>query len=222
MEKMMRYEPTELQCGFTEMAMERIERGFKPLLLSFMFNPMGGSERFKKERMADEVERLYAKLLNHYFRHPRKVETNDKPFWIYSPDWPVPKGFERQFDRDHLFNIAQNDGLHGHAFVLEPPNSRMKKGLLAHIEDSQKHVHGHQHAFFHVHVREVVDRPEYVLAYATKSLARKRIEAGELLILPKAQSELTRYDVYDREQMKIAADMEKAARLKRHRRLDAS
>jgi len=218
MEKMMLYTPTQLQAGFVEMAKERVDRGYQPYLLTFTYNPMGGSEAFKKERMVDEVERLYAKLLNHTFRHPRKIPVDDKPLWIYSHDWPVPKGHRCIFKRDHLFNITQNDGLHGHAMAFQPPVSRMKEGLYMHIENSQRHIHGPVHAFFRVHVEEVVDDPEYVLKYATKSLSRKRIDAGELLILPKSQSEISRYDEYDREQMKLTADMEKAARLKRHRR----
>lgn len=199
--------------GMEEMVVKRIAWGFKPYLLTFMFNPIGGSEDSKKERMMDEVSRFYSRLLNYTFRHPYKEPTNSKPLWLYSHDWPVPKGSKlKQFNWDHLFNITLNDGLHGHAFVLHPPITCMKQGLLMHIEENQQKIHGPQHPFQRVHGVEVTHEPEYVLGYALKSIVRRR--TTEVLVLPQSSSELTKYCPYDRELHVLAAQDRQVARLK--------
>lgn len=208
----MKYTHANLNDAYIDMGMWRIAQGFKAYLMTFTFNPIGGSEQAKKRIMIDEIERLYAKLLNYTFRHPGKVDALEKPLWIYAHDWPVPKG--EGIKRDHLFNIVQNDGLHGHAIALQPPVSRMKKGLQMHVEDNQERIHGAGHAFFQVDVREVEDRPEYVIGYATKSLRRKRMDADEILVLPKARSEVTRYSPFERGLMRQDEETKRAARIK--------
>ncbi|WJH38900.1 hypothetical protein N7E02_18360 [Aliirhizobium terrae] len=212
MDDNMKYTHANLNDAYIDMGMWRIALGFKLYLMTFTFNPIGGSEETKKRIMIDEIERLYAKLLNYTFRHPAKVGALEKPLWIYAHDCPVPKG--GGFNRDHLFNIVQNDGLHGHAIALQPPVSRMKKGLQTYVEDNQERIHGAGHAFFQVDVREVEKDPAYVIGYATKSLRRKRIDAGEMLVLPKAPSEITRYSAYERDLMRQDEETKRAARIK--------
>lgn len=194
--------------AYTEMAFNRIVAGFIPHLITLMFNPIDGDKHYRQMVMFKETERLYAKLLTRMFRHPKKYPIHEFPLWIGCSDWPVPKGF-----RDHLFNIVLNDGHHMHIFVLMPRFTRMTKGLLLFFEENQLHFHGREHAFQRISVDEITETPDKAVGYVLKSLSRRRIVAGDVLILPQAHSEMTQYTPYEREQLVIDANERKAARL---------
>ncbi|KNY03935.1 hypothetical protein AKG11_33545 [Shinella sp. SUS2] len=197
----------KLMEAYIDMAMERITRGFVPYLVTLMFNPMGGSTRSRQALMQQETERLYARLLTRTFRKPEKQDIADLPLWISASDWPVQKKF-----KDHLFNIMQNDGEHMHSIALQPPISRMKEGLLNYVDDNQPHIHGPERAFQRVRVDEITETPRKAIGYALKSLPRKRIDAGEVLILPRTHSEMAKLTPYERDQQRRDANERKAAR----------
>lgn len=198
----------QLMEAYVDMAMQRIARGFVPYLVTLMFNPMGEGKRNRQTRMHEEAGRLYSKLLTRTFRKPEKLDVADLPFWVGCCDWPVPKRF-----MDHLFNIVQNDGQHMHLVALQPPISRMKEGLLNYIDDNQPHIHGPEHAFQRVIVDEITETPSKAIGYALKSLPRKRIDTGEVLILPRTHNEVTTLTPYEREQQRQDAYARKVARL---------
>lgn len=199
---------SRLVTAYTEMAFNRIVAGFIPYLMTLMFNPIDGDKHYRQIVMFKETERLYAKLLTRMFRHPRKYPISEFPLWIGCSDWPVPKGF-----RDHLFNIVLNDGHHMHMFVLMPRFTRMTKGLQLFFEENQLHFHGREHAFQRIVVDEITKTPEKAMDYVLKSLPRRRIDTGEVLVLPQTHSEMTQYTPYEREQLVIDANERKAARL---------
>lgn len=194
--------------AYTAMATDRIAIGFTPYLLTLMFNPIDGNKYRRQEVMYKETQRLYAKLLTRMIRRPKKHPINELPFWIGCSDWPVPKDF-----KDHLFNIAQNDGQHIHIAAFQPPPCEIDGGLLNRIEDHQSHIHGPEHAFQRVHAYEITETPKKAVGYVLKSLSRRRIAAEDILVLPRAHSEMTTYAPFEREQLMIDAKERKAARL---------
>lgn len=198
----------DLMNAYTEMVTHRIKEGFEPHFLTLLFNPIAGTELSRITTMMKETTRLYAKLLKAAFRHPGRMQTADMPLWIFAPDWPVPKRF-----KDHLANIVLNDGAHMHGIVLQPPTARMERGLSYFIDDNQHIVHGPQHAFQRVRSQEIEETPEKVCSYALKSLARRRIESTDILILPQSHSELSKLNKYERLELKRDADKRRVARI---------
>lgn len=203
----MTFERTLVEA-YTTIAMDRIAAGFIPHLITLMFNPINGGKRHRQMVMLKETERLYAKLLTRTFRNPKKHHISELPLWIGCGDWPVPKSF-----RDHLANIVLNDGQHMHIFELHPPKCRMQEGLKLFFEENQLHFHGREHAFQRILVDEITETPEKAMGYVLKSLPRRRIDAGDVLVLPQTHGQMTQYTPYEREQLIVDANERKAARL---------
>src|SRR3954464_9024200 len=74
--------------------------------------------------------------------------------------------------------------------ALMPPISRLKERLDDHIHDEQpRYV---REPLFRVDAKRVTHDPGYVTKYALKALTRLRINPDQLIVLPRALSELTR------------------------------
>jgi hypothetical protein len=176
----------QLTQAYANMVSDRVAAGWQPYLLSFMFTEIGGSPRRVEEVMRQEVERVYATMLTRIVRHPRSSWHAWKaPVFIGSPDWPVPK-----HDRQDKQDILPNDGQHVHGVQLMPPVSRLKERLDDHIHDEQpRYV---REPLFRIDAKRVTHDPDYVTKYALKALTRQRINPDQLIVLPRALSELTR------------------------------
>lgn len=174
--------------AYADMVIARYLRGFTGTFLTFMFHPLPGSEQAKIEQMFDEAERCNSLLLSRCYRLPRKIPDFDKPFWLVSPDWPVQK---TGFDRDHFVNIEVNDGLHLHAVVMLPPDTKLKRQSLAdHIDDHQQLYRPPHGVIMNLHAVPITETPQKAVGYAVKSVPRRRIGEGDVLILPRLNSEM--------------------------------
>jgi hypothetical protein len=73
--------------------------------------------------MNAEIERFYATLLTRVARNPRRAASRNKlPLLIGLPDRPVGKLNPTYY----LSAIRPNDGVHFHALLAIPPESRLK------------------------------------------------------------------------------------------------
>ncbi len=167
--------------------MSHLRRGYTGTFLTFMFNALAGNENAKKKQMFEEVERCYALLLTRAYRDLKKIDTFDMPLWLASPDWPVPK---IGFNRDRLLNIQLNDGLHMHAIALLPPGTRVGARLDMHIDDHQQLYRPPHGKIMKMNFAEMTATPEKVVGYGLKSITRRRIDPGDVLILPRSHSEM--------------------------------
>jgi hypothetical protein len=172
--------------AYAGMIDDRVAAGWKPFLLTFMFEQIVGSPCCRTEVMRKEVERVYATVLTRIVRHPRSEwHAWKNPIWIGGPDFPVPK-HERQDKRD----VIPNDGQHVHAVALMPPVSRLRQPLDDHFDDEQtRYV---RDPLFRIHTRRITHNPRYVGDYVLKSFKRARADVDDLIILPRALTELTR------------------------------
>lgn len=178
----------EVEDAFTKMVMDRIECGFDPHLLSFMFNQLSGSPQTKLREMQKEAERAYAKILTRAFRRPHSVPSiMCLPLWIVVPDWPVPKK-----RKSLLEDVRINDGLHLHAIALMPPETRMRESLSDHIRDNHLHYWGADKPVRRLHADPMTKTPEKAVGYAMKSLKRRRMDEKDIMLLPRANSEMSR------------------------------
>jgi hypothetical protein len=176
---------SELLQGYAQMVTDRIDASWQPYLLTFMFNPIGGSPRRVAEVMEKEVERVYATLLPRIVRKPRsEPHLWKRPIWIGCPDWPVPK-----HDRQDKQYVLPNDGQHPHVVALMPPVSRLREPLDDHIHDEQpRYV---RDPLFRIDAVEIDRDPDYVTRYVLKSLERGRIHTDQIIVLPRSVSELS-------------------------------
>src|SRR4051812_8440144 len=182
----MRNSNAQLVTAYGEMVADRVDAGWEPYILTYMFKHIGGSPRHVGETMRKEVERVYATMLTRIVRHPRSEWHRWKlPMLIGGPDWPVPK-HQRQDKR----NVIANDGQHMHAVELMPAVSRLKERLDDHIDDEQpRYV---REPLFRIHAQRITDDPGYVTEYVLKALQRGRSTPDDLIVLPRSASELPR------------------------------
>lgn len=172
--------------GLADLTRQRVDAGFEPSLVTFMFARIPGNPATIIGGMRREAERVYAALITRVVRRPMSLRSVGLlPIMIAAPDMPVPKRNKPAGDE-----IALNDGLHMHAVLLVPPGSRLKAG-------AEEHFHRHQRLYVRdrsrlerIHVRPITHTPESAVDYVLKSLRRNRVAYDDVLILPRALAEV--------------------------------
>ncbi|MBM2295109.1 hypothetical protein JQX09_24680 [Sulfitobacter pseudonitzschiae] len=183
--------------GFGEMIQERVAAGWMPYLLTFMFNPLGGSQKHQVAQMMDEVGRTYHKILTRMHRNPKNVPSHLKPLWIASPDFPVHKHMKDSFQ-----SIAVNNGLHFHAVALISPENRLGRPFDTFINEKPKRFAGRDRYLRALHVVEISQDADYVAEYVLKSVKNGRANFDDLLVLPYASSERPSSTKWERRKIK--------------------
>lgn len=177
----------DLITGYTKMIESYENRGWNGYLLTFTYNEMHGSRSSVADAMQDEVERVYATLLTRIVRNPRNPKNRDQlPFLLAVPDYPVYKK-EKVLVRDFLIN----NGRHMHGFNYIAPYSRLKNGLDEHIADNRELYVGTNGRLSFIDAKPVDRTPGYVVDYIFKNMKRGLVSPDEIIVLPKAASELS-------------------------------
>lgn len=176
--------PAAYVKAYAQMVSAKVDDGWDPYLLSFMFENILGNERRVFATMEREAQRVYVKLLTRIVRKPRSPEQfGNLPFWIGCPDFPVPK-----HHRQDIRYAAVNDGKHLHFVALMPPVSRMREPLDEHIEDRQGWYT--KSPLWRIHAKPIDEAADYVTRYAMKSYERGRIGSDNVILFPRSISEL--------------------------------
>ncbi|WP_128755428.1 hypothetical protein [Metarhizobium album] len=179
--------PTDITHAYIEMTTDRIEKGFKPFILTFMFNQLSGGDEGVRKQMIDSMHGIYGHLLSRITRRPSK-DLADLPLWVFCQDWPVPKD-----SKTTLSQASINDGCHVHAFVLLPPKTRGDFDLVRYVEEEQQKLIALDAGkpIERIHAVEVTETPERAAEYVIKSVDRKRIGIDGIECFPLARSEMT-------------------------------
>ena len=83
---------TDLISGYTDLVEQRVQDGWQPYLITFMFKRLPGNKSSVIKQMRDEIERVYATLVTRVVRKPRSPKSADRlPVLIGFADLPVPK-----------------------------------------------------------------------------------------------------------------------------------
>ncbi|SDY29897.1 hypothetical protein [Citreimonas salinaria] len=188
----------ELIQAYGRMIMERAAEGWACHQLAFMFNQLSGSRSAKVKQMQEEVERTYAKILSHVYRHPKKKPLDDLPLWIGAPDLHV---FKNQKSTHVDCNI--NDGLHFQVIVAFPPwTTRLKSSLSEYISLHQERFVGPTRYLSRLHASDLAETQDYAAEYVLKTIKKLDFGSDDILVLPKSSSEMSRLTNWERRQVK--------------------
>lgn len=161
-----------------------INDGWKPYLLSFMFELLPGGQAIKMSQMARYLEQAYGIFVTRVVRKPKtEAARGSAPIWLCAPDFPC---FKRK--KHSLRDILVNDGLHYHAILLLPPWSRLSD-VDMHFERLRS-VYRQRALLDRVDVEPIIDRFRYVFGYGYKSILKMHFDVGDHFVLPRALKEL--------------------------------
>lgn len=172
--------------GYIQWIEERMEAGFEPHLITFMFNPMPGAGEARWAQMTREIDKVYGRVLSRTFRVP-DAEKNQplRPLLIVAPDFPI---FRR--DRDRLTDIVVNDGLHAHGIWLMPLESRMRpQHLSGHFLNFQERYAGPGKAFARINSEPITHHTARAVDYALKGIKTGRLAPTDIAVWPRSRWE---------------------------------
>jgi hypothetical protein len=187
-ERYSRSQMDRIMEAYSDWVSRLVAAGFQPYFLTFLGKNWPGGKRTAEGRLAKEVERVWRILLTRIIRRPHEVGLTELPLLIGCPDLPVPKTAQKR--TTPLQYIVTNEGLHYHAVILIPPNSRMRVGLGVFIEEKQLIFASTNSQLIRVHCEPITDDPSYVVRYALKAIETLRLDYADVLILPKTSSEV--------------------------------
>jgi hypothetical protein len=160
-------------------------------IVTFMYNHIPGPFDHKCSVMENEIERVYATLINHVVHNSRSPSQRKKLPKLYAfPDYP-----RKKMDPFRWEDVMINDGLHYHGIILIPIDTRLKISLDMFInEEKNEKTYRHLVKFGgplrRIHIKPVDRTPQKVAGYAFKSIEWRIPDSNKMLILPKAVSEL--------------------------------
>jgi hypothetical protein len=165
---------------------EFINIGWNGYLLTFMFNHIPGSINAKVWQMQREINNVYNKLVTRVVRKPRSPAWADLlPRALIVPDLPVAKKTKQD-----IRDISINDSLHHHGIFVIPPIRRMAEPLDIHFQEQKPLYFRGSDKLRNIDVQPIHYTPEKIVEYAMKSLKRGRFSSNQILVLPRAISEL--------------------------------
>jgi hypothetical protein len=180
-------ERVKLITCFNSMIIDRVQAGWQPYFLTFMFRHISGGASKRKRIMTDEVCRVYSQLITRIVRNPTAPKHQQMlPYLMAAPDLPVPKTSSKASLRE----VTVNDGLHCHGVLVLPPEDKCRLGrkLQAHLHKNKKMYCPPDRPLHHIDVRSM--STPMLAEYTLKQIKRGKIEYDDLLILPRTLSEL--------------------------------
>lgn len=170
----------EIEAAYKNWAERLVAEGYVPHLITFMFQPLGGSLASMGERMLDDVERVYRIHVTRVVRKPNApAHLDERPIWFCSLDLPVFK-----LAKQSRLDVLINDGLHGHAIGFYLPRSRLRGSLSEHFEHHRDLYVRREHPLARIDVEPITHRIGYVVGYGRKNVGRGLISADATRVLP--------------------------------------
>jgi hypothetical protein len=182
----------ELLAGYQAFVRQRVDTGWKPYLVTLTFHHLPGKPEAVLAQMRDQAERLFRRLLTRLVRRPRGTDPALLPVFVAAPDLPVGKSHKP------LRDVIVNGGVHLHGVLLVPPGSRLRVSVDEHLRCEQTAylvpAAGRPRVLAAIDVRPIESDIEAVVSYAMKGIARRRFSPDDILVLPRAGSELATID----------------------------
>ena len=178
--------PEEIVQGYGSLFCQLANRGWDGFFMTIMFRQIPGPVGTKIRQMHEEISTIYGKLANRVVRKPTSENwAHLLPQGVFFPDAPA----YRQ-TRQSMSDVSVNDGVHMHGIVFAIETPRFKQPLDLHFrENDQLYVKGNIHR---IHVEPITDRERFVVDYAGKAVKHRRFSNDDILIVPKALSEVSK------------------------------
>jgi hypothetical protein len=207
--------------GIASFVQCKIDDGYEPYFLTFMFNQLNGNDRSILAQMHREIERFNKILITKAHRHPnRRSAIDNLPILIGFVD--LPTIFKTT--KKPLVDVVTNDGLHCHAVLLMPKRSRIKGSLIQHIKAHEEIYEGPPWGPLNrIHALEINRTPLLVVRYVFKAFKWGRLSWDEAFMLfPKSPSEMSAGPQFnpDRFCRPLHKDGKRADRTTRRRKSD--
>ncbi|RIK85497.1 MAG: hypothetical protein DCC69_10120 [Hyphomicrobiales bacterium] len=137
--------------------------------------------------MEDAITETYSRILTRTVRNP-KAEKNrgHLPIIIAAFDLPVFK-----YDKDHLADIAINDGLHVHGIWMMPRKTRLEGDLSGEFLNHQRRYAGPGRPISRIVSERIEKTPGRVTEYMLKTIGHGRMDLDGVIILPRSRRELS-------------------------------
>jgi hypothetical protein len=151
-----------------------------------MFEPLHGTTQGIINQMHVAIHReFYIKFMLRFVRDPhRQREAERMPQLMLFPDRPVWKQ-----EKGSMKEVTINSGgLHFNGPMLIPPVSRFHGCPIKHIKEYQARYTRDRIA--RIHVVEIDGNVHRIADYAVKSVKWHRVDPDDILLLPKALSEV--------------------------------
>jgi hypothetical protein len=170
--------------GYSQWVQEYVDKGWNAFLVTFMFKPLGGTDKVALNKMMDEVERVYSTFITRVVRNPNsEYHKESRPILVAVPDRPVLKN-----EKQKLRDVKINGGVHMHGILLVPGRSRLKEGVEAHFKRYENcYV---RNSLLRLNVKSIQSNPQEVVGYAFKSVKNRLFNCDDILIFPKAKTEI--------------------------------
>jgi hypothetical protein len=176
----------QLVDGFTQMVIDRVNDGWSYHLMTFPFVQLPGPRGAVIQAMRNELQRVYSTFVTRTHRKPRTASPDELPILIGVADLGVPK-------RDPKSSplILCNGGLHFHALLLVPADTRLELPVEDHFRDRQGMYLGKRRLITKLDVRPVTETFDSAVDYLFKTILRGRVSYDDgVLLLPRTRGEL--------------------------------
>lgn len=169
--------------GYSLWTKSLIARGWSAYFVNFMFEHLPKRPSVFGDPMEDEASRVYATLVTRVAREPRKAIGRLPIFWG-CPDFPVWK-WEKVSRR--YSNV--NGGRHYNGLYFIPPASRLQCSLDAHFDEEPDRYVGQGRPLQRLHTTPMTHGD--MTDYALKAFKSGQVSYDNVLVMPRAQSELS-------------------------------
>lgn len=189
---------------------EGVADGWRPYYVSIMFDALRGPSSGIIQQMHQGIHRgFYSRFCTEFTRNPRAPSQQERlPRLMLFPDRPVWKHRTHSL-REVTINAG---GLHFNGPMLIPPVSRFRECPIQHIQENQALYA--KRGIARIHVKEITHNVARVADYSGKTVKWHRTNEEDILILPKALSELpTRSRFSDDPRTKRLQDIQAAMNL---------
>jgi hypothetical protein len=178
---------TALVDGYADLIQSRIDEGWSAWFLTFMFDQLLGSVQIHQLQMINEVQRVYSTFLTRVIRNPSRRSNQPRlPILIGSLDVPIYKRARIPF-RD----ASVNEGLHAHAVLLVPAQSRLRESLPDHFRANDFLYRPFESHLARIDARPIENTPERATSYVLKAIGNGRLEYDDsIIVLPRSATEL--------------------------------
>jgi hypothetical protein len=182
-------ERVKLITAFNSMIIDRVQAGWQPYFVTYLFRHISGGAQKRISIMTSEVCRVYSQLLTRIIRDPHAPGYQQLlPYLMASPDLPVPKSAAKVSVRE----LTINGGLHFHGVLVLPPEDRCRLGrkLATHLHKKQDLYCPADRPLLRIDVRS--SNTPMLADYTLKQIKRGNVAYDDILILPRSRSEVSR------------------------------